>query len=101
MLLSASRSATGQPSSREAKRRSAAYRAALPASSRTPDYGRAACKMNRLARRRGNSFEPPDAKETRPFRSEERRVGKERVRTCRSRWTEYNQKKRHSEYHKK
>src|SRR3546814_14538029 len=31
-----------------------------------------------------------------PYRSEERRVGKECVRTCRSRWSPYNSKKKHT-----
>src|SRR3546814_16407124 len=33
-----------------------------------------------------------------PVRSEERRVGKECVSTCRSRWSPYNEKKKHEKY---
>src|SRR3546814_13069437 len=45
--------------------------------------GRAACRRRR----------PPDT------RSEERRVGKECVSTCRSRWSPYHSKKKNSEQH--
>src|SRR3546814_12455097 len=38
----------------------------------------------------------PPPRDTRRYRSEERRVGKEWASTCRSRWSPYHQKKNHT-----
>src|SRR3546814_13028860 len=38
--------------------------------------------------------------QNRPVRSEERRVGKECVSTCRSRWSPYHSKNKHNEVHR-
>src|SRR3546814_16465880 len=41
----------------------------------------------------------PDGIRLHAIRSEEHRVGKERDRTCRTRWSQSRQKKKHNDYH--
>src|SRR3546814_20442602 len=77
-------------------------------SSDLPD--RRHCTMDGKPRKRGvfhawhsrrlNAHSPSVSRPALPPRSEERRVGKECVSTCRSRWAPYHSKKKKTQQHK-
>src|SRR3546814_17458580 len=72
------------------------FRRDLPASQRQrrrAPFGRAAAHIESLARAAAATFRRSAFREDAVGRSEERRVGKESVSTCRFRWSPYHYKK--------
>src|SRR6056297_4152194 len=60
------------------------------------DWSSDVCSSDLRRRPRGRRVRPPERSARTPRRSEERRVGKECVSTCRSRWSPYHEKKKNT-----